>query len=143
MANTTTCTDIRAYLDAHGQPGAPTAEGWYVFEWIAPFVDMLQPGRDPCSGITRHAPLRLADLTAERDAANALTTLGALLNLGPTATWREVSAAVAEMIGEADALREQLEATNIVLINGTAVLQRTKDYLTAVLAERTRRPPSR
>ena len=48
--------------------------------------------------VLRHAPLRLANLTAERDAANALTTLVALLNLGPTATWREVSAAVAEML---------------------------------------------
>ena len=39
-----------------------------------------------------------SNLTAERDAADALTTLGALLNLGPAATWREVSAAVAEML---------------------------------------------
>lgn len=83
MADVTTDTDLRAYLDAHGQPGAPTAAGWYIFEWrgivdpLALFVDMLQPERDPCSGITRHAPLRLAApgevalLTAERDAAVA------------------------------------------------------------------------
>ena len=62
----TTDTDLRAYLDTHGQPGAPTAAGWYIFEWrgivdpLALFVDMLQPERDPCSGITRHAPLHLA-----------------------------------------------------------------------------------
>ena len=70
----TTDTDLRAYLDTHGQPGAPTAAGWYIFEWrgivdpLALFVDMLQPGRDPCSGIARHAPLRLAVNRAEGSA---------------------------------------------------------------------------
>ncbi len=79
----TTDTDLRAYLDAHGTDGAPTAPGWYVYL-------RTPPGRDPMlcvdflrgfylapERITRHAPLRfaapdeVARLTAERDAAVA------------------------------------------------------------------------
>ena len=105
-------TDLRAYLDAHGTNGAPPKTGWYIVALAFDvavvrvvhgacalvFTDPWTGATLPASGIARHAPLRLANLTAERDAANALITLGALLNLGPTATWREVSAAVAGLL---------------------------------------------
>lgn len=124
MRDTTTDTDLRAHLDAHGTDGPipdDAQPGWYAlltddgYAWVGLLerAGLWLPG-DPCEAspgeVTRHAPLRLANLTAERDAANALTTLVALTNLGPAATWRDVSEAVAEMLDKASRLRDLLLA---------------------------------
>lgn len=51
--------------------------------------------RDLRSGTATERDAAVAEVAGHR---NALTTLGALLNLGSTATWREACAAVAEML---------------------------------------------
>ena len=80
-----TTTELSAYLDAHGVPGAPTEPGWYVvtatvtsvvYVSRAPYGLVFSLGYEHCgrylfaSDITRHAPLILAappgrDLDAE------------------------------------------------------------------------------